>query len=177
MLLSRFLESVVDEEKRSRRRGSWAERREGDSEEVRFQALQRATGQTKEPSRWPSLQGGTDGTTPNQGLVTDNAGNLYGTTYLGGTNNDGTVFELSPSEQGWSKTTIYNASEGLSPLNTGVMTFDQFGDLYGETQGTIFELTSSNGVWSASTVFQFSGTDGNWPNGALIFDESGSPIK
>ena len=52
---------------------------------------------------------GTDGYSPWAGLILDAAGNLYGTTAFGGTNNDcinfqyhgcGTVFELSPTAGG-----------------------------------------------------------------------------
>ncbi len=39
---------------------------------------------------------GTDGAYPYGGLIFDAAGNLYGTTYLGGTYNYGTVFEVTP---------------------------------------------------------------------------------
>lgn len=39
---------------------------------------------------------GVDGYTPYGGVIMDAAGNLYGTTYAGGTNNYGTVFEVRP---------------------------------------------------------------------------------
>ena len=39
---------------------------------------------------------GADGRNPVSGLFLDASGNLYGTTYFGGANGDGTVFELSP---------------------------------------------------------------------------------
>ena len=39
---------------------------------------------------------GTKGQTPYGGLIRDSAGNLYGTTELGGTHGDGVVFELTP---------------------------------------------------------------------------------
>jgi len=37
-----------------------------------------------------------DGYSPYCTLLSDNAGNVYGTTYQGGTHNDGTVFEILP---------------------------------------------------------------------------------
>jgi uncharacterized repeat protein (TIGR03803 family) len=39
---------------------------------------------------------GTDGSEPYVGLIVDAAGNLYGTTFYGGGNHDGTVFEITP---------------------------------------------------------------------------------
>jgi len=42
----------------------------------------------------------TDGEVPQAGLIADSAGNLYGTTEAGGANNQGTVFELSHTENG-----------------------------------------------------------------------------
>jgi uncharacterized repeat protein (TIGR03803 family) len=38
----------------------------------------------------------TDGAYPNAGLVRDAKGKLFGTTYLGGASDHGTVFELTP---------------------------------------------------------------------------------
>jgi uncharacterized repeat protein (TIGR03803 family) len=39
-----------------------------------------------------------DGSTPDAGLVADKQGNLYGTTFDGGPNGMGNVFELSPTK-------------------------------------------------------------------------------
>ena len=38
---------------------------------------------------------GADGENPTAGLILDAAGNLYGTTYLGGASNQGTAFEIT----------------------------------------------------------------------------------
>jgi uncharacterized repeat protein (TIGR03803 family) len=56
-----------------------------------------------------SFAGGNDGNGPSDGVVADRAGNLYGTTQNGGTMNDGTVFELSPSSGGgWTEKILHN---------------------------------------------------------------------
>jgi uncharacterized repeat protein (TIGR03803 family) len=41
---------------------------------------------------------GTNGSEPEDALIMDTSGNLYGTTYVGGASNDGTVFELSGAD-------------------------------------------------------------------------------
>ena len=41
---------------------------------------------------------GTNGSEPEDALIMDSSGNLYGTTYLGGASNGGTVFELSGAD-------------------------------------------------------------------------------
>jgi uncharacterized repeat protein (TIGR03803 family) len=51
----------------------------------------------------------TDGTTPKGGLVFDGTGNLYGTTFSGGTANQGTVFELTPETVGpWREIVLHS---------------------------------------------------------------------
>lgn len=42
-----------------------------------------------------SFTGGTDGSTPFGGVIRDSAGNLYGTTQLGGSSGFGTVFKIT----------------------------------------------------------------------------------
>jgi hypothetical protein len=137
-----------------------------------------------------SFQGGTDGAGPYDGVVFDRAGNIYGTTYSGGTYGGGTVFELSPSDGGWTEGVIYafSGSDGAQPIS-GV-TVDDAGNLYGTTQlggdyvcdgngpacGTAFELTYSAGSgWAESFLYSFTGgADGADPYAGLIFDPSGN---
>ena len=133
------------------------------------------------------FMGGADGDTPNSGVVFDTAGNLYGTTQLGGNTDWGTVFELSPvSGGGWSKTTIYAFNfnpDGTNPvLSTPVL--DAAGNLYGTTFqggtgiGTVFELTPGTGsTWTETQLYVFGSghkNDGRNPVSTLIFDAAGN---
>ena len=96
-----------------------------------------------------SFQGGQDGSAPNGDLFKDAQGNLYGTTYYGGANGGGTVFELSPQRNGtYVENVVWNfgsAGDGARPAG-GLITFGNA--LYGTTvyggsinQGTVFSLT------------------------------------
>lgn len=89
-----------------------------------------------------TFQGGADGSTPYSSLTFDSAGNLYGTTWTGGTNNAGTVYELSPAGGGdWTETLpiVFNGKNGME-LSGGVI-FDKQGNFYGGT-----EAGGSNGL-------------------------------
>jgi len=75
-----------------------------------------------------SFQGGNDGVGPSDGLVFDQAGNLYGTTYGG----NGTAFELSPNGSGgWTETVLYRFLGGSDGAGPQGLIFDQKGNLYG----------------------------------------------
>jgi uncharacterized repeat protein (TIGR03803 family) len=133
--------------------------------------------------------GSADGGEPH-GRLTLDKGNLYGTTYLGGTVDEdscptgcGTVFELSPSGSGWTFTLLHSfvGLDGLAPW-TG-LTPDSAGNLYGTTTGggsggagTVFELSSVNGNWTFSTLYALanSGTEGELPFSDLVIDETGN---
>jgi uncharacterized repeat protein (TIGR03803 family) len=112
----------------------------------------------------------------NSALILDNAGNIYGTTAYGGTNDAGTAFELSPaSGGGWNETVIYNFGVTINGLPQGLV-FDKQGHLYGTTFGEfgiVFELTPSNGQWTGTMLYQFGGYNGYYPNGGLIMDGKG----
>src|SRR5215469_25109 len=59
-----------------------------------------------------SFAGGNDGSSPAASVVMDAAGNLYGTTRLGGPANAGTVFKLSPAGTSWTETVLYAFTGG-----------------------------------------------------------------
>lgn len=121
-----------------------------------------------------------DGGNPESGVVFDSAGNLYGSTFYGGTHGDGVVYELSPSGSGWSETTLYNftgGSDGENPVS-GVAV-DSHGNLYGTTSaggsggtGTDWVLSPSGGNWTLTVVQSFSGYEG--PFASPTLDASGN---
>jgi uncharacterized repeat protein (TIGR03803 family) len=128
--------------------------------------------------------GGGDGMWPQSGVVVDQAGNLYGTTYYGGLQCSGgqtgcgTVWELMPGSSGWTEKVLHlfqGGSDGSTP--PGALTFDQSGNLYGTalaagaTCGTLFELVPSNGTWTFSVAFDFACPDR--PSGDLASDAVG----
>ena len=120
---------------------------------------------------------GNDGEHPN-GVIFDNAGNLYGTTRAGGSGGYGTVFELM--YPGWSQQCgLYNFRRGNDggDLYAGLI-FDRSGNLYGATSsggsgggGTVFELTpSGNCSWTLTTLYSFTGAPSCGPYGSLYMD-------
>jgi uncharacterized repeat protein (TIGR03803 family) len=137
---------------------------------------------------WPesvlySFQGGSDGTNPNGGVIFDAAGNLYGTTVNGGTAGVGTVFKLTPQQNGsWSESILYSFQGGTDashPANP--LTFDAAGNLYGVAgggthgHGAVFKLVPAQGQWSESLFYSFTGgLDGDTPSGGVIFDSAGN---
>jgi uncharacterized repeat protein (TIGR03803 family) len=124
---------------------------------------------------------GTDGATPVSGVRLDDAGNLYGTTSLGGTSGYGTVFLLTHGSA-WTESILHsfqNADDGAYPY-AGLIS-DAAGNLYGAaTQGgtagggTAFELTQTSGNWNFSVLYSVPGwgISGSFRN--LVFDESGN---
>jgi uncharacterized repeat protein (TIGR03803 family) len=124
---------------------------------------------------------GTNGTDPRAGLVADAAGNLFGTTFNGGTNNDGTVFELVNDHGSYSFTTLlsFNGTNGEGPWTSLVA--DAAGNLFGTTfnggtndAGTVFELVNTHGSYSFTTLLNFNGTNGEGPQAGLFFDAAGN---
>jgi uncharacterized repeat protein (TIGR03803 family) len=130
-----------------------------------------------------SFQGAPDGVFPYGALLFDATGNLYGTTYYGGTNGLGAVYQLSPNGTGeWSETVLYSfkaGSDGNSSISN--LVFDAAGNLYGTTSegglgsGTIFKLTpGQNGIWTESIPHAFQGSpDGAFPYAGMVGDEAG----
>jgi uncharacterized repeat protein (TIGR03803 family) len=131
-----------------------------------------------------SFTGGLDGANPAYAdVIFDAAGNLYGTTAGGGAFNLGTVFELTPTESGWSESVLYSFGGGADGANPNAgLVFDEEGDLYGTTSsggyssaGTVFELTPvSDGKWTETVIHTFNVKDGQDPAGGLVLDRRGN---
>ncbi len=85
---------------------------------------------------------------PLTGVTRDSAGNLYGTAYSLGGINSGLIFKLSPSNGGWTYTTLhqFDFHDGCEPV--GGVTVDAHGNLFGtasgcgaDEQGVVWEIT------------------------------------
>lgn len=128
-----------------------------------------------------SFAGGSDGINPYSGVISDNSGNLYGTTYQGGAHGDGTVFEIAANG---TETVLYafddqSGSDGADPY-AGLVR-DKHGNLYGTTsvggahgQGSVFRI-ASNGTETVLYSFNdSSANDGAAPYAPLIMDAHGN---
>jgi len=125
----------------------------------------------------------TDGAVPFAGVIRDEAGNLYGTTWQGGSHDSGVVFKLDPSGK---ETVLYNfcsqptCPDGSEPY-AGVIR-DEAGNLYGSTtyagsgEGVVFKLDPSGEytVLHAFPSFAFPTTDGQDPYASLVRDKEGN---
>jgi len=114
-------------------------------------------------------------------LIIDNAGNLYGTSFRGGTNGIdqggfGTVFKVS-SKGAFTVLHNFTGGDGAWPLANVVR--DSAGNLYGTTtsggnydEGTVFKMSPAGKV---TTLYTFEGTkDGNEPFQPVMLDGKGN---
>lgn len=141
--------------------------------------------------RWKStvlygFKGTPDAANPYGGLISDAAGNLYGTTYFGGQYGMGAVFQLIPGPDGtWQENILYSfqgGTDGSFPTTT--LLFNSPSSLYGTTStggrpscdcGTVFRLTLTKGNWKEKIVHFFGkGRDGSYPNYGLTLDQAGN---
>jgi uncharacterized repeat protein (TIGR03803 family) len=120
-----------------------------------------------------AFTGGNDGANPEAGLIIDGKGNLYGTTYCGGTSGssvthsvipclsgNGTAFKLTPPAAAggpWTETVLYaftGGTDGARPL-AGLIA-DSDGNLYGTTTcgGTPVPVEASYRSSGNGTVFK-----------------------
>ena len=123
---------------------------------------------------------GPDGNIVFGGLIFDRQGNLYGSTQVGGSQNGGTVFELSSSNGNWTPTVLWNLSGNGGSLAS--LTMDALGNLYGTTyadgfsgKGNVFKLSPSGSGWTYTSLHDFSGgSDGAYPIGSVSLDARGN---
>lgn len=134
--------------------------------------------------------GGSDGASPGTGdLIFDGDGNIYGTAEAGGLIKNscvpiagpgcGVVFELNPSNNGWTEQVVYSFTGDLQgSLPIGGVVFDPKGSLLGtaseggaSSYGTVFQLIPSGSAWQEKTLHSFSGyADGGYPAASLLAD-------
>ena len=119
---------------------------------------------------------GSNGEYPERGLTIDAAGDLFGTTFHGGADNDGTVFEIVKSTGALITLATFTGANGASPLSALVI--DAAGDLFGTTElggadndGTAFEIAKSTGL--LSTLATFTGANGEELDGGLTINPAG----
>jgi uncharacterized repeat protein (TIGR03803 family) len=130
-----------------------------------------------------TFAGEADGGIPAFDLVSDNSGNLYGTTTGYGKYGYGVVFRLDPNGN---ETVLHAFKESPDGAIPAGITMDASGDIFGTTGyggdsncgggegcGVVYEL-STTGHERERILHTFEGTDGQLPVGRLYIDTSGS---
>ena len=124
---------------------------------------------------------GANGNAPVAGVTFDSSGNLFGTTYQGGTFGYGTVYEIAQGSSTLTTLASFTGNNGAYP-NAGV-TFDSSGNLFGTTlyggasgKGTVYEIAKVTGTLTTLASFTGNGvgTNGSTPYGGVTFDSSGN---
>ena len=126
-----------------------------------------------------------DGEYPLAGMITNTAGDLFGTTSQGGVHGEGTVFEIVNASAGYASTPTvlvsFNGANGADPVS-GLIA-DTAGDLFGTTQyggafgdGTVFEIAKTLGGYAGTPTIlvNFDGPDGADPVAGLVMDAAGN---
>jgi uncharacterized repeat protein (TIGR03803 family) len=127
-----------------------------------------------------------DGQNPYGALIMDRKDNLYGTTYVGGSAGEGTVFKLTPSKKGGGYTeSILHSFQG-APYDGSRLTAGPCGgpadSIYGTTEeggtnnvGTVYKLTPSGNTYKETIVWNFGSVqgDGAYPVGGVIVNRKG----
>jgi uncharacterized repeat protein (TIGR03803 family) len=120
---------------------------------------------------------GTKGESPQAGVVEDSSGNLFGTTYQGGSSGVyGTVFEIKSGSG--AVTTLASFNDYRAGPVGGVVE-DSSGNLFGTTSwggadsdGTVFEIQAGSGA--VTTLASFNATNGQNPEAGVVEDSSGN---
>jgi uncharacterized repeat protein (TIGR03803 family) len=138
-----------------------------------------------------TFNGSPDGMTPSAPAL-DSAGNVYGTTFYGGSKNFGIIWKVSlvtkGKDAGTYKETILHSFTSPKfdiPPEPGAVTLDSSGNIYGTTAyagsaecdggcGTMFEVAVSGASHKYEVLWSFDETDGGLPNSNPILNSSGN---
>ena len=123
-----------------------------------------------------------NGANPYGSVTLDGSGNLYGTTFSGGTAGNGTVFRI---DKGSSTVTTIASFSGSNGTSYGAnpfagVTLDSDGNIFGtttagvsaSTYGTVYEI--AKGSTKINTIASFNKTNGASPYAGVTFDGSGN---
>ncbi len=123
--------------------------------------------------------GGTNALNPSADVIVDSAGNIFGVTPSGGTNNTGAIFEIVHGTNTITTVASFGPSNGASPV--GNLAFDPNGNIVGTTVytgaagsgfGTVFSYSPT--THAITTLGTFNGANGTNPYGGVVFDATGN---
>jgi uncharacterized repeat protein (TIGR03803 family) len=130
-----------------------------------------------------------DGALPQDPVVLDRAGNVYGTTFVSQGTGGGTAFELRPPRHGqpWTAAIVYRFPEhsGDAANPKAGFIFDRAGNLYATSeeggptyQGSVFKLvppSAPSGPWTDSVLYTFTSANhgATYPATNLAFGQGG----
>ena len=118
------------------------------------------------------------------GLIVGPGGNLYGCTANGAPNGNSVVYEISPSDGGWTYNTLHTFDQSYGGGPAANLVMDAAGNIYGTVRGVagtgnlygnVFELTPSSGGWIYTDLHDFTGgSDGANPYSSIVLDSNGN---
>ena len=133
------------------------------------------------------FKAGSDGSNPDGTLLMDRPGALFGTTFAGGENGAGTVFELSPKKGTYRERVLFSFSLSSGYWPEAGLVADASGALYGTTTsggtarckryvycGTAYRLTPTSSGYATTIIYDFHGLDGANSKAPLFVAPSGT---